>query len=402
MIRVNIDRVKVELHDELVAILDYWSKYTLDLENGGFVGRRTFFNEVDPQAIKGGILNARILWSFAAAYGVLGNASYLSIADRAFYYIRDRFVDKEQGGIFWALDHSGNLYDGKKQIYAQAFAIYSLSEYYKVSGNAEALALALELFELIESKSRDRALDGYLEALDRSWNRMEDVRLSDKDRNDTKTMNTHLHILEAYTTLYQVTPQNRKVEEALHYLTNLYIDKFVAESGHLNLFYNDSWELSEDGHSFGHEIESAWLLVEAAEVLGDSRTLARAQDACLLLKAASQEGIYPDGSIVYHHYPLQGHYNEERHWWVQAEGMVGFMQSYELTHDEEDLERSLALWTIIRENFIDRINGEWHAVLDATMNPCSKEDKVGFWKCPYHNTRALIEMARRLDKLAGN
>ena len=192
-----------------------------DSVHDGFYGRITGTGKLEPQAVKGAVLNARILWTFSSAYRLLGKAEYLETATRAKRVIIDQFYDKEQGGIYWSLDYAGRPADTKKQIYALGFAIYGLSEYHRATGDEEALTYAIRLFKSIEQYSFDSVKNGYCEALTRDWNEISDMRLSDKDENECKTMNTHLHILEPYTNLYRVW-KDAVLEKQLRNLIELF------------------------------------------------------------------------------------------------------------------------------------------------------------------------------------
>ncbi|HVW62984.1 MAG TPA: AGE family epimerase/isomerase, partial [Puia sp.] len=242
----NEIQLKQALCDELRSILNYWADNTVDTANGGFVGRIDGRNAVHTDAPKGAVLHARILWTFSAGHGFFGEEKYRKLADRAFIYIRDHFIDAGYGGVFWTVDSQGHMLDPKKQIYALAFCIYGLSEYYGVTKKEEALTLALGLYEMIEKYSYDERHGGYLEAFARDWATAEDVRLSEKDANEKKTMNTHLHIIEAYANLYKVCPSEglkRNISELLGLFDLHFIHR---ESFHLRLFFDEQWNERKD------------------------------------------------------------------------------------------------------------------------------------------------------------
>jgi mannobiose 2-epimerase len=254
---------------ELQNILNYWMQNSIDEKNGGFIGSIDHFNQKNVDAPKGSVVNTRILWTFASAYRVTKKPEYLKTAERAYHYIIHHFIDKNYGGIYWELDCNGKPKNPRKQIYALSFAIYCLAEYHRATGFPEALQYAIELFNAIEKYSFDKEQNGYVEALTEDWQPMTDYRLSEKDANESKTMNTHLHVMEAYACLYRVW-KNDQLAKALRNLIELFIDKFIdGETYHLNLFFDDYWNLKIDIISFGHDIECSWLLHEAAEVLGD-------------------------------------------------------------------------------------------------------------------------------------
>ena len=255
-------------------ILPFWMDRMTDKKNGGFYGRINGQAQLVENEDKGGILNARILWSFSAAYNHLGNILYKEMATRARDYALDHFFDPLNGGTFWTVDYKGKPADTKKQIYSQAFFIYALVEYYVASGDKSCLEKAISLFHLIEEKSFDTLKNGYLEAFSRDWKLLEDLRLSDKDDNEKKTTNTHLHILEAYTSLYKVW-KDKELAGKLRNLTNIFVDKIIdRKSNHLNLFFDEDWVSKSHLISYGHDIEASWLVYEAAEVLEDQRIIA--------------------------------------------------------------------------------------------------------------------------------
>jgi mannobiose 2-epimerase len=391
-----IDKFREELLDNLRNnILGYWIEKMVD-PRGGFYGRRDGNDVLDATASKGAVLNARILWSFSAAYRVLGDKVYLDMATRAKREIIDRFYDREYGGIYWSLDADGNPLDTKKQFYAIGFAIYGLSEYARATGDAEALDYAKRLFRDIEAHSRDTERGGYREAQTRDWHDIADMRLSDRDANSSKTMNTHLHIIEPYTNLLRVWRDDALLE-ATRSLLSVFFDKIEASGkrGHLGLFFDDDWHRQDNEISYGHDIEASWLLLETAQVVGDSELLNKALAHTRRIAEAALEGRCTDGSLVYERH-ANGSYDNDKHWWVQAECVIG--QIYlALFHElPEYLAGAYQSWNYIKNNIVDREGGEWHwSRKNGEVN--RMDDKAGFWKCPYHNTRMCLEVYERLS-----
>ena len=392
----RINRLRNEMRSELENnILPFWMNKMEDNEQGGFYGEITGDDELRPEASKGAILNARILWTFSAAYRLLKKPEYLKTATRAKRYLIDRFYDPQYGGIYWELDYKGNPLDTKKQIYAIGFAIYGLSEYARATGDAEALEYAQRLFEVIEQHSFDPVQNGYLEALTRDWQPIEDMRLSDKDENEKKTMNTHLHILEPYTNLYRVWKDER-LERQLRNLIDVFITRILdPQTGHLNLFFEEDWTNKYRIYSYGHDIEASWLIHEAALVLGDETVLKRIEPLIVRIAQAADEGLNPDGSMIYENFLDKQKIDRELHWWVQAENVVGHINLYQHFRDESALDIAARCWEFIKAKLIDHEHGEWHwSILpDGTVN--RKDDKAGFWKCPYHNGRMCMEVIER-------
>ena len=390
---------KKEMQDVLTGnILPFWIDKMVDHENGGFYGRIDGHGNLHADAEKGGILNARILWTFSAAYRVLGKSEYLEMATRAKDYIIAHFIDREYGGTYWSLDYTGNPKDTKKQFYAIGFMIYGLSEYVRATGDKEALDYAIQLFECIEEHSLDVIYNGYIEACTREWGEIADMRLSVLDANYPKSQNTHLHIIEPYANLYRVWKDER-LEKALRNMINIFTDKILnPETNHLDLFFEKDWTRGA-GHleSYGHDIECSWLMHEAALVLGDAEVLKKVEEIVPLVAKASEKGLNPDGSMIHEANLDTGHVDDDLHWWVQAEAVVGFYNIYQHFGDESALDKSLQCWQYIKDNLIDYEGGEWYWSRrpDGTLN--LDDDKAGFWKCPYHNGRMCLEIIERIS-----
>jgi cellobiose epimerase len=398
MSRNKLEILKAEVKKELVSnILPFWMTKMIDSKNGGFLGRIDGYGRVQEDADKGCVLNARILWTFSSAYRILKNPEYLRTAERSKDYLLDHFFDYEYGGVYWLLDHNGRMKDGKKQIYAQAFAIYGLSEYYRITNDRNCLEKAIDLFRLIEKYSYDNKLDGYFEAFNREWGTIDDLRLSAKDANEKKTMNTHLHVLEAYTSLYRVWKDDH-LKKQLRGLINVFTDKIVnSQTFNLKMFFDEEWTDKTDLVSYGHNIESSWLIYEAALVLGDKDVTGKVKNICLRIAMSSEEGLMADGSMIYEKVFSSGHIDTDRHWWVQAETVVGFLNAFTLSEKEEYLDKSLKAWRFIADNLVDPKNGEWYWSVDKNLQPNLKDDKAGFWKCPYHDSRMCLEIIERQD-----
>ncbi|NBW34865.1 MAG: N-acyl-D-glucosamine 2-epimerase [Cytophagia bacterium] len=318
----------------------------------------------------------------------------MRIADRAYDYICEHFIDRENGGLYWMVSMDGKPVYTKKQIYAQAFGIYAFTEYYLATKNHKALDQAITLFELIEEHSFDKIAGGYFEAFDRDWAALEDLRLSEKDANESKTMNTHLHVLEAYTNLLRCW-KNAKLERQLIKLITLFSTTIINKQHHLQLFFDDNWQVKSDIISFGHDIEASWLLVEAATETMDQLLIQQTKEqAVKIVNAVINEGLNAHGALIneIHH----GKPDTDLHWWPQAEAMVGFHEAYHITGDHQYLNRLETLWHFIKSNIVDRENGEWHWRLTEDNTIVRSEDKAGPWKCPYHNGRACMELMKRL------
>jgi mannobiose 2-epimerase len=425
----TVQRLKLEVREVLENnILRFWMDNMVDEEHGGFYGRMDGKGLLHPDADKGAILNARILWTFSAAYRVLGKEEYLTMATRAKDYVIEHFMDMEYGGVYWSLDYKGNPVDTKKQFYAIGFVIYGLTEYARATGNREALDYALQLFDCIEEHAFDREHNGYIEAMTRDWQPIADMRLSELDANFPKSQNTHLHIIEPYTNLLRCLKELQAkescdyvpaigsvlpidisvsmetvlcVEGALRNLIDIFTDKILnPETHHLDLFFDMDWTRgAEQLESYGHDIECSWLMHETALVLGDAQVLAKVEPIVQMVAKASEKGLRPDGSMIHEANLDTGHVDDDLHWWVQAENVVGWLNIYQHFGDEDALQKALHCWEYIKENLIDYEHGEWfwsrHP--DGTLN--TVDDKAGFWKCPYHNGRMCLEIIERYETL---
>lgn len=395
---VNNEQWLASIKQELESnILGFWMKHTIDEQKGGFYGNISRDLTVNDEAGKSLVLNTRILWTFASAYRMTGNEAYLEMADRAYRYVNKYFVDQEYGGLYWMVDAAGSPAETKKQVYGQAFAIYAYSEYYRATGNEAALQKAISLFHTLEKYSYDEQYKGYFEALTREWLETDDNSLSEKDLNEKKSMNTHLHIMEGYTNLYRVWKSD-VLQAKLKELIEITIKHIInPDNAHFILFFDEKWNGRSEHISYGHDIEGSWLLVEAAEVLGDAALLAEAKAIAIrMAKATLNEGVDEDGGLLNEAGP-DGIIDSHKDWWPQAEAVVGFYNAYQMTGDEKYLEAALKSWQFIENFIVDKQFGEWHWSVTRDGAPSDNLQKVSPWKCPYHNGRACFEMIERLS-----
>ena len=397
---IDLQAYTEELNAELANILQYWMSHTVDNERGGFYGSINHNNIADKTAPKGLVLNARILWTFSAAFNSTREEKYLAIAKRASTYLSDYFTDSTYGGMYWSVDAEGRPLETRKQVYGIAFYLYGLSEYYQAVKDPGLLEQAIQLFRLIEEKSFDNSRKGYYEAFARDWQHLQDMRLSNKDANEKKTMNTHLHVIEAYASLYKQWPDallRKRIIQLLEVFDEYMIDK---NTGHLLLFFDEVWTLKPDVVSYGHDVEAAWLLQQCAEIINDSSWIKKMRVHALRITEAATEGMDADGGLWYEYNPASHQLVKEKHWWPQAEAMLGFFNAWQLGGDAKYLQLSYNSWHFIKNHIRDTSQGEWVWGVNADYSVMGSQDKAGFWKCPYHNGRACIEMMARLQHTA--
>jgi mannobiose 2-epimerase len=380
-------------------VLPFWMGRVPDETHGGFLGQIDDDLTVDPAGPKGGVLNARILWTFAAAFRRYGEAGYREMADRALSFLLTRFWDEAHGGIYWMLDHLGRPLADRKQTYALAFGVYGLAEYYRATGCSEALDRTIQLYHVIEAHATDPVHGGYREARARDWSPLEDVRLSEKDRNSPKSMNTHLHVMEAYTNLLRVW-DGEDLRDRLRALLEIHLERIVdPDSGHLLLFFDEEWRPVDRAVSYGHDIEASWLLVEAAEALGNASLRSASADVAeKIARVTLAEGFDRTHGGVFAEREDGGSLDDDKHWWMQAEAVVGFVGAWELTGDPAFLEAAEHTWRFVDRFLVDRTHGEWRWRVARDGSPIPGLPRVEPWKCPYHNSRAALEVGERASR----
>jgi mannobiose 2-epimerase len=390
------EQVEQELNNN---ILPFWYEKTIDTENGGFIGRMTNDIRPVPDAPKGLILNTRILWTFSAVYHFNRDPRNLQLAERAYHYVTEYFLDPVHGGAYWMLDAKGRPHDDKKKVYGQAFTIYALAEYYLATHHVPAIELAQQLFHLLESKTADNRNGGYFETFNRDWSMAEDLRLSDKDMNEKKSMNTHLHMLEAYANLYRAW-RDKSVAKKLAELLDIFSRHIVQSDTHsFQLFFDEESHGKSDIVSFGHDIEGSWLLYEAAEILQNKKKMKEVQDITVqMAQKVYNTALDSDGGLFY-----EGHnktiIDPDKHWWPQAEAAVGFLNAFSISEQKHFYDASYNCWQFITQYIVDKIHGEWFWKVDRCGQPAYNEFKVSEWKGPYHNSRACMEIIKRLTRL---
>lgn len=391
-----IRKAEFELRDN---ILPFWIAHAVDYTRGGFYGSVSNDLVPDPQAPRGALLTGRILWSYAAAYRCYGLPVYRKMAERAYADLLARFWDAQHGGLVWMGAPDGQVLDAQKYLFNQAFGVYALAEYAHATGSQEALDFALALFELIEAHGADPGGQGYVEACAADWRPLAQARLSETDLVAERSLNTHLHIMEAYTGLAQVWDSPR-LRQRLAATVELMLGRIVdPHTGHVRHFFDAAWRPLSDRVIFGHDIETSWLLTAAAERADDPALLDQAEQVALrMAEAAYAEGRDSDGALLYEA-DAHGIVQDQKEWWPQAEAAVGFLNAYQLSGQPHFLDAALRCWDFIEQHLVDRTHGEWFKHVARDGRPSLDEPKISFWKCPYHNTRTCLELIERLRHL---
>ncbi|MEN0036420.1 MAG: AGE family epimerase/isomerase [Cellvibrio sp.] len=395
----NLKQMAGEFEQELTGnILPYWIKHAPNPKTGGFYGQVSADGKADATAERGALLSSRILWSYSSAYLNYKNASYRKLADQAFSDLETTFWDKKNGGLYWSVSGDGKPLQTHKQIYGQVFGIYGYAEYFRATGNPQALERAKTLYRLVEQYALDKQNGGYLEVLGEDW-KLQPNTTNSLGSTSAKSQNTHLHIMEAYTNLLRIWP-DAQLKQQQKALLGIMLDKILdPKTNHLALFMSADWKVEGDGISYGHDIEAAWLLVEAAEVLGDADLLKRTR--ALAVKIADvtiAEGMDKDGAILNEASATKGLTNSGKDWWAQAEAVVGFINAYEITGEAKYLTAATQTWGFIKTHIVNHQTGEWHWGTDRA-GKVIVQPTLSMWKCPYHNSRAMMESAHRLQKL---
>jgi cellobiose epimerase len=389
-------RVQKELDEDIVP---FWSQRAID-PKGGFIGRMNNDGVIDEKAPKGLILNTRILWTFSTLYVFEKKQEHLILAKRAYDYVMEYFWDKQNGGMYWLLDWQGKPIEPQKQIYGQGFGIYALSEYYRASGDKGALDKAMELFGLLEKYVWDKKYKGYFESYDRDWTKSKTQQLTSGDMAMAKSMNTSLHVVEGIANLYDVYKDDL-VGQRVGEMLDIFADYILHPYGtYCQLFFDEKWYPKSQMVSFGHDIETSWLMLRDAEIFGKPKTTEKLKRMALKLAESTYERGLDNNKSMFYEADLKGISNSGKDWWVQAEAVVGYLNAYQLTGEQKYFDVAQNIWQFIEDYVVDKKGGEWFWTIDAKGNVDKTKPKVSEWKCPYHNSRACIEIIQRLDQIA--
>lgn len=372
-------------------IIPFWDNLRDD-DNGGFYGYMDFNHNLDKKAVKGCILNSRILWFYSAVYNLTKDKKYLKNADHAYEFLKNIFLDEENGGVYWMATYDGKVNGSMKHTYNQAFAIYALAEYYRANGKEEALGIAKDIFNTIETHCKDSL--GYLEQFDKEWHEIDNIELSENGVISKKTTNTHLHILEAYTNLYTVWKDERVKKQLLYVMDKFRNTIYDEKNNWFRIFFDQKWNVSIEVQSYGHDIETCWLLKRAADVIGDEELIKDTVEYTTKVAEKIYETAYTDHGL--HNECVEGKLNTDRVWWVQAEAVIGFYNNFQLTGDKKYYEASCNMWEYIKNYMVEkRADGDWYWLVAENGKPYEEKPIVEPWKCPYHTGRMCMEIIRR-------
>lgn len=387
--RSQIEQLSQSIEDNLTGnILPFWRDYSVD-PAGGFYG--TVMNDGSPvESDKGAILNARILWTFSRAYRIYGLPEYKELADRAAEYFKAHFIDKRYGGVFWNVDKDGNMSDGTKQTYANAFAIYALSEHFRATGDLSSLETAKDIYYTLEERTHDTVRKGYYEVFARDWSHTDVVGV-DEHENATKTMNTHIHLMEGFTNLYFAWPDPGLKDNILELIKIMQTHLYDSDTKHLILYCDDDWNVVGTDASYGHDIETSWLLCESAEAVGDEALIDTIRkQAVEMVDVALAEGLTPEGAMKYEAS------RKKLQWWCECETVIGCINAWQITGQKKYFDAAVKNWDFTLKYFVDDKVGGWFKDLDENYVPDLTSPKVSMWNCPYHNSRMAYEIMARL------
>lgn len=401
MLDKRFESLKTSMEEGVQDLLGFWEKYDLEPSGNAFYG--VVNEKLEPQVDgkKHIVLGSRLVWTFAAAYRVLGKEKYKDLAKKAYDYFMEYFLDREFGGAYWELNADGSVHDPNKRTYGESFAIYALSEYYRAFGDQKALDEAVSIYNCLEKYVYDTENKGYIEALTREWKYEQEKQVSNINpyKAASKTMNTHLHLLEAYTSLYRVW-KDEGLKAKLHEHIDVMKDKIVDSNiWHYKMFFDREWNSLSPNVSYGHDIEGSWLIWEAADVLGDKEVMEYVKPVSTkMANATFNEGWHRKGGLLSEADPNGPH--ENRSWWEQAEAVVGFLNGWELTGEERYLEGADKILDFIDKEMVDHEHGGWFA--SPISDVVRRGDRVTGWVCPYHNARMYFEVIERIEKLEKN
>ncbi|WP_407371713.1 AGE family epimerase/isomerase [Carnobacterium sp.] len=399
-------QIKLVLENQLMSkVLPFWLSQQ-DNVNGGFYGKLSIDLKSYPLAPKGGVMMSRFLWTFSHSYETMKKDEYKLAADHAYRFMLDTLWDMKYGGIFWLVDAEGKPVNLIKHVYAQSFAIYGLSEYAKINPDSDALEYAKKLYLLIEEHAYNPTTLGYEEEFDQVWKKKPLSQVASQNSKVRYTTNTHLHLLEAYTNLYTVWP-NEALLEKIQHLLKLFTTRIFHPAGYCQQEFDQNWNSVIPEVSYGHDIETSWLLDETLEHCKINDELDKeVRDMTASLAAYCYEnGLDETGWMINH--ADGSHLDQTKVWWVEAEAIIGLYHAFQQSGNLEYRKAALKLIQLVQQNFVDdRPGSEWYSRLDKNnqllsvflKNGNSEENISDIWKGPYHTVRFYLEMIKRLEE----
>jgi mannobiose 2-epimerase len=385
-----------ELKDQLVEkIMPYWYDTAIDQKYGGYLLSDDAARKAPPATEKQLVTQSRMIWGFSHAHlkGLKdGKRDYLKAAAQGYRFLLEHFLDRQNGGYFWATDVPGKPVDQRKLVYGESFVIYGLVEYYRASGDKAALGHAMELYHVLQKRAHDPKYGGWVEHFQRDWTPIVDpgaqviVEVSGR-----KSANTHLHLMEALTELYDATRDRavrKSLEEALRInCTYFYPEEAGKAAFHRHFDWQPATERSSAGLSYGHNVEFAWLMIRAEQVLGRKPSWAHFDAE---LDHALKYGYdHVRGGLYSRGFDDQPATDTDKVWWVEAEMMAALTVG--LKHQEnpaysEALDRLLPFILTYQANPSD---GIWLDTVTAEGRP-KVTAKAHNWKANYHDVRAML------------
>ena len=400
-------------HNLETNILPFWREYMMDNVHGGFYGRVDAQRKPDLQSPKSVVLNCRILWTFCRTYALWGKDTDKMIADRAFDYICRYFWDETYKGVYWMVTGKGEVAEPEKRTYGQAFFLYSMAEYYRVFGNRRALELAMETFSLIE-RYLNLPGGGYRDSASRDWQKDDWVNFWVKNRTGALTLlNSNMHLFEAILTLAQVTKDPSVLQSLKQQLLFLLDTAMDWKCGHMKAAMAFDGSRLDGEINFGHDCECSYLIMEAAELLQEEKLLQKAEKAVeTIINHVLGEGLDPQSGGMYYLADTQKpQVNRSKIWWVQAEGITAFIDRYQRTAKKIYLDAAVSIWNYVQTYMVNTEFGDWFSVgAEPEISSSGQQEEdisvvftndemAGKGKCPYHNSRACLEIIKRAEKI---
>ncbi len=419
-LRKVLERMNEYFEEQLVP---FWSERCIDRKNGGYLvdfDKDGIFKNTDEKYL---VTQTRVLYGLSLFCKYFKNdAKYKKYAECGYNFLAKYFWDYKNYGWIWKTDNKGTSLDRGKVVYGQSFALYALCEYYLISGNKEILAFAEKTFELLQIHCSDNLYGGYYENFTENWE-LEEPGYAGGDR---KSLDVHMHLLEAYTKLYECTKKElhrRKLLETIELIFDRMVHKkYFCGLNQFNIKFENippiaikrTWNADRktdtakvkdiDGirtTSYGHNLELVWLTLKAFEILK-----IKPSRYTPILEELANHSIRYGLDRKYGGMFRDGPYNGkamvlDKEWWQQSESLVGALYSYELTHDDKFLDAFINIWEFVDSKMINKKAGEWYPLLDRAGG-IKLSDLGNPWKASYHTGRSMVECINKLTKILNN